>query len=233
MKREKRPAGNAKLARRKRRAATAKVSIREPGLYYLSASRIGEVLGLGAAQVRRLIRTRWLSLSNRGEPVATAAAPGNRGLYFYGQAVGDGAATGTPQDRRDDIYTLENVYLLRRGRGLPMGIVDGGRPAAVLGRHFRETVVAEGNRYTLTHLFDDPDGDYWMWDFRFGGLPLPDCDTVEPGMPATSASIRCRARRCRPWGRRCHIDGAPAWRNADRCRDRSSGECQLEWPAAR
>ena len=97
--------------------------------------------------------------------------------------MGDGAATGTPQDRRDDIYTLENVYLLRRGRGLPMGIIDGGRPAAVLGRHFRETVRTEGNRFTLTHLFDDPDGDYWMWDFRFGGLPLPDCDTVEPGIP--------------------------------------------------
>ena len=173
----------ARLARHKRRAATAKITIEEPGLYYLDAARIGEILGLRTARVRRLIGSQRLSMSNRGEPVATAAARGNRGLYFYGEAVGGGKETRAPQDRRDDIYTQENVYLLRRGRGLPMGVVDGGRPEPVAGRHFRDTVQVEGNKYTVTHLFDDPDGDYWMWDFRIGGLPLSDCDAVGPGMP--------------------------------------------------
>jgi hypothetical protein len=173
----------ARKARRKRRGATAKVSVRESGLYYLDAAAVGEVLDLPTAVVRRLIHTRKLALSNRGRRVATAPAPDRRGIYFYGEAVGEGKEDGGSRERRDDLYADENVYILRRGPGLDMDVVDGGRPIPVAGKPFRATMHAEGNRFVLTHLFDDPDDDYWMWDFRVGGLTFPDCATVTPPMP--------------------------------------------------
>jgi hypothetical protein len=171
----------ARELRRKRRGAAAKISVREAGLYYIEASAVAEVLGLKTARVRRLISRGRLSLSNRGERVATTAAVGNTGLYFYGQEVGDD--TLPEQDRHDHVFTHDNIYWLQRGPALPMAVVDGGRPNPVAHSHFREIVRAEGNKYSLTHLFDDPDDDYWMWDFRVGGLALSDCDAAAAGMP--------------------------------------------------
>ena len=57
-----------------------------------------------------------------------------------------------------------------RGDGLEMGKRGAAASAGDGSRSFPETAHAEGNRYLLTHLFDDPDGDFWMWDFRFEDL---------------------------------------------------------------
>ena len=53
---------------------------------------------------------------------------------------------------------------------------------APVGR-FNERVDAGEDRIPLTHLFDDPDDDYWMWDYRVGGFTLADCTTI-PKPPA-------------------------------------------------
>ena len=115
-------------------------------------------------------------LRNRGKRVATLAAAGNAGLYFYGQGI-------------DSQYTADNVYWLAEGKGLAMASRDGRLPAAVAGDTFSHTSRAEGNRYTLTHLFDDPDDDYWMWDFRFEDLIFP---TYESWYTVASPGVAIR-----------------------------------------
>ncbi|MDX1432212.1 MAG: C25 family cysteine peptidase [Gammaproteobacteria bacterium] len=173
----------ARLARHQRKGDAAKIMVRESGLYFLSAAAIADALGIAPGQVRKLIAQGGLSLSNRAIEVATLAAANDDGLYFYGEGVGRGEAVEASRDRRDDMYTAQNVYWLQRARGLAMNETGAGAPAPAGAQRFVETVRAEGNRYSLTHLFDDPDGDYWMWDFRVGGIPFPDCADAAPRMP--------------------------------------------------
>ena len=143
-----------------RKGPVAKVMVREPGLYGLEAAAIAGVMGMEESEIVKLIADRKLRLTNRGEPVATAPMAGNAGLYFYGKAI-------TSQ------YTEDNVYVLSQATGLRMGTRNAGQPAPVFGQTFTETMHAEGNQFTVTHLFDDPDDDYWMWDFRFEDLIFP------------------------------------------------------------
>jgi hypothetical protein len=49
------------------------------------------------------------------------------------------------------------------------------RARSVDAQSFMAVSHAQGNRYTVNHLASDPDSDYWMWDFRFGGLDFADC----------------------------------------------------------
>jgi len=163
----------ARAAKLARKGVQAKITVRDPGAYYLTSARIAEVLGRSRDNVERLIEARRLVLRNRGERVATLAAAGNAGLYFYGEGI-------------DSQYTLDNVYWLSRGKGLAMASGDGQLPAAVSDKTFRHTSRAEGNRYSLTHVFDDPDGDYWMWDFRFEDTVFP---AYEPSYTVSSAGV--------------------------------------------
>lgn len=165
--RKKAARAKAKARRARRKGPAAKVSVRSAGLYRLDAARIAETLGLSSAKVRSLIREQRLELRNRGKRVSTLASRDRSSIYFYGEAI-------------DSQYTEDNVYVLRVGKGRPMGRVESKRVAPVPGQSFPYTSHAEGNQYFLTHIFDDPDGDYWMWDFRSSGFPLPDCEIVAP-----------------------------------------------------
>ena len=88
-----------------------------------------------------------------GETVAVLAAGDNSGLFFYGEAI-------------DSIYTDDNIYWLERGLAAQTATVDGGSPEPVSGlvfadsRHFEE----EGP-FPLTSVIEDPDSDFWFWDF--------------------------------------------------------------------
>ncbi|GMQ76774.1 MAG: hypothetical protein BMS9Abin01_2069 [Gammaproteobacteria bacterium] len=174
-----------KKARRKagkrkqqRKGPLVKIAIREAGLYQVDAASLAAAFGKSRAQVERLVARNRLALTNRGKQVATMPADGNDGIYFYGEPV-------------VSQYTEENVYWLGSGVGIAMKTRDARRPAPVGGLSFRDTSRAEGNRYTLTNLFDDPDDDYWMWDFRFQDLRFPmyqDVFTVSsPGVVADAA----------------------------------------------
>ncbi len=183
-----------------RTGARAKIHTAGAGLHFVDTATIAEAMGLGETKVRKLLDRGRLRLSNRGQDVAVLPAHGGAGLYFYAEAVGDGAPGAGAQSRRDGLYGDENVYWLERGRALEMATVDAGLPAPVAGGTFMETSRAEGNRYTLTHLFDDPDDDYWMWDFRFGGFEFPDCSLVSPPAPCyvSSYPLASPGRSARP-----------------------------------
>ena len=147
-----------------RRGPQLKVVVKEAGLYFVDAQTIADKLGISLARVHRHLRDEAIELRNRGARVATSMPADASGLYFFGEAI-------------DSQYTEENVYFLGVGAGLSMRRRDGGLPVPVSGLAHRATSHAEGNQYSLTHLFDDADGDYWMWDYRFGGFDFPSCDT--------------------------------------------------------
>ena len=171
---KKRAREQARAAKLARKGPQAKIMVRQPGAYYLDSARIAQVLGRSQKSVERLIDAGGLVLLNGGKRVATLAAAGNTGLYFYGQGI-------------DSQYTSDNVYWLAEGKGLAMASRDGRLPAAATGDTFSHTSRAEGNRYSLTHLFDDPDDDYWMWDFRFEDLIFPN---YEPSYTVSSPAWR-------------------------------------------
>ena len=139
-----------------RTGKAVKITLREPGIYYVHAASLAKPLGIPEATVSQLIGNRGLAVTNRGAPVAIHPAPGNAGFYFYGEAI-------------ESQYTEDNVYWLYQGEGLAMQGRNGAAPAAVSAGAFVDTAHAEGNNYHLTHFFDDPDADYWMWDFVFPG----------------------------------------------------------------
>jgi hypothetical protein len=142
-----------------------KIPIRESGLYRLTAAEIAAAFGTGVRDVELLIKHRRLSITREGTPVAYLPEDGNGALLFYGRSI-------------DSVYTDENVYLLQPGSGLAMETLDGGSPLpASGGASFLDVVHVEENSYPITYLFDDPDEDYWLWDFFVVGIPGWDAKT--------------------------------------------------------
>ncbi len=135
-----------------------KITVRETGLYYVSAAEIAPLLGVAENGLRPQIRNGMLSLSCQGKAVRYLPAEGGTGLYFFGQPVAG------------SIYTDSNVYWLRHERGLLMATVGGsGAAADAAPGTFRDTVHAEVNRYPATGLFTDPEADFWLWDYVVAG----------------------------------------------------------------
>lgn len=148
----------ARKARSSRIGTAVKMLVTEPGIHYVDAAQIGPYLGLPEKRVKTLMRRNRLAIYNRGQRVATHFSKVRGGLYFYGEAA-------------ESVYTDSNVYWLRRGDALPMKRGGARYPRSVSTlQHHVATVHSEGNQYTLAHLFDDPDADYWMWDFLFPGF---------------------------------------------------------------
>ena len=132
----------------------AKIAVAEKGLYYLNASEISTLFGISAQDV---INMNNVSMSNQGQKVAYIPATNNTGIYFYGEGI-------------DSIYTRENIYWLEKNRGLQMEIVGGAGPAPVTGTEtFTETLHLEEDHWAAPALFDDPQSDYWVWDFIVAG----------------------------------------------------------------
>ncbi|MCP4663910.1 MAG: hypothetical protein GY856_51660, partial [bacterium] len=78
------------------------------------------------------------------------------GLYFYGEAI-------------DSIYTEDNVYWIERLPGMTMTVVDGGEPPPTSGEHFPASRHLEEESYPLTSVIEDPDSDFWFWEFFLAG----------------------------------------------------------------
>ena len=139
--------------------AQAKISVSEAGLYYLNASDISGVLGISQQSVTGMIKNNLLSLQNQGQSVAYISDPQNSGIYFYGLGI-------------DSIYTLNNIYWLRQAKGLAMAQVEGKGPSPAAGNEtFSETLHFEENNIDAPGLFQDPNADYWFWDYIVAGDP--------------------------------------------------------------
>jgi len=95
-----------------------------------------------------------------GHSVAWLAAEDNAGIYFYGESV-------------DSIYTKKNIYYLTKGiegQGLTMDVVEGQGPSPSGGnKTFTDTIHTEEDHYAATALFDNPQADFWLWDYIIAG----------------------------------------------------------------
>jgi len=147
----------ARMQANTRKGDEAKIAVREKGLYYLDAASIANVLGVSPNQVEQRIKNHQFLLSNQGQEAAYLPADGNSGLYLYGNSI-------------ESIYTNENIYWLEKGKGRIMEAVYGGLPSPASGDEtFMDTLHMEVDRYALTALFDDPEADYWVWDYISAG----------------------------------------------------------------
>ena len=187
----------------------AKAMVRDRGLVWLSAAELGAVLGLaeGEAGERIVEGDVWISGSGAAqssgdaifsdgfesgdtlrwgaetkEPVerssvAWAAAPDGAGLYFYGEGI-------------DSPFTDRNVYWLGSGPGSRMAwraATPNGAPAE---SSFAERLHFEEDRWPLTSVITDPEGDVWMWEYFFSNTPGFDVKALTlpvPGVAATAS----------------------------------------------
>jgi peptidase C25-like protein len=173
-----------------RKAATAgnpdgvHLSVRQSGLYYLSAASIGAWLGLTPDDAGKTIAKGKVTLTKGGQQVAwypdlaaSAAAKAKdaaQGLFFYGEAP-------------DSPYTDASVYHLDKGFGLLMQTVPVGAASAA-GGSFPETRHAEKDLFAATVISPDPDSDYWYWDFLQGNDPTYGHRTFPLDAPGLAAA---------------------------------------------
>ena len=156
--------GDTGKERQRRTGDMAKISVMNNGIYYLDSSKISSLLGITSKEVIKNIRNTHLTLSNKGTEIAYIPAADNTGLYFYGEGI-------------DSIYTKENMYWAKRGRGLHMEHIDGDGPVPVAYGTFSETLKIEEDHHIVPILFDNPEADYWFWDYIVSGDPAFDTKT--------------------------------------------------------
>jgi uncharacterized repeat protein (TIGR01451 family) len=141
-----------------------KVTTREAGLHYVPAEQLAALLGRPLPAMAELARAGGLSLTSQGRRVPYLAAPGGAGLYFYAVPV-------------ESPYTRDNAYRVAVGRGVAMA----GHPSAEggpLADSFDDTVHREEDRYPLLTYFQDPEADFWTWEFLFAGYDGLDASTA-------------------------------------------------------
>jgi len=139
-------------------AKAIKIPVKAEGIYYISSEEISRNLGLPEPLVRKKIMARKFRLENAGKAAAYMPLPDGSGLYFYGKGI-------------SSIYTDTNIYYLKAGKGKTIRWVrkKTGRNARI--STYREKIRYEVNMFPATGLFDDPEADYWLWDYLFAGQP--------------------------------------------------------------
>ena len=86
-----------------------RIEVTSDGLHKVVAADLVSGLRLTEARARELIRTNGLQLTSQGKTVAYLAAADGSALYFYGEAI-------------DSIYTDDNVYWLKVGKGTAIAL---------------------------------------------------------------------------------------------------------------
>jgi uncharacterized repeat protein (TIGR01451 family) len=150
-----------KALQKKRTGESLKISLNTDGLYYLSAPYIADLMGTTADKVKDKIKKNELAMSNQGQNVAYLPDDKNTGVYFYGEGI-------------DSIFTNDNIYWLKKGKGLIMESLRGRAPKQTGSGTFTETVHAEEDTGWLPSLFMDPEADIWLWDYILAGYPPDD-----------------------------------------------------------
>ncbi len=135
---------------------TFKVGVRERGLVHLSAAEISATTALPVDSVAWLARRGWFDVRNLGRPVSWQPDPLGDGIYFFAEAI-------------DSIYTNDNVYWVKLAIGRKVKLVAGdtGPIRPVTGAGFPEHLHLEQEAYPVTSVVDDPDSDFWFWDYFY------------------------------------------------------------------
>jgi uncharacterized repeat protein (TIGR01451 family) len=161
-----------------------KITVTDPGIYYVDSSSIASMMGMRRDAVSAMIRQGLFSLTTQGQQVAYLPAKNSAGLYFYGTGI-------------NSVYTKDNVYWIDKARGTFMRVVKGRGPLpASGGESFADTAHFEEDLVPWESLFNDPNDDYWFWDQIYSSDdysdPPKNFSFQAPGLsePQTDATIQ-------------------------------------------
>jgi hypothetical protein len=133
-------------------SGTAKLTLQEDGLYYLSAADIASALNIRLWQARELIKDNRLQLANKGASIAYFPDEVHEGIFFLGLGI-------------DSIYTEDNVYWLSDAQGTQIELLGGPRRSSTAAGTFLEVLDSEEEHHQALALFSDPAADFWLWDY--------------------------------------------------------------------
>ncbi|NOZ20401.1 MAG: hypothetical protein GXP25_04850 [Planctomycetes bacterium] len=172
--------------RTRSRGPAAKIAVVQEGVCFLSAAQIAGALD-SEEDVAHLIERHLLRLTNRGGSVPYLPAPDHTGIYFYAEKL-------------DSLYTDENIYRLSTGHAGKMKRTRGKVRAPAAGTQtFAEFLHVEEDHYPFITLPDDPEDDYWFWDF---------CMADAPGMETRSFTFRTDGLAPGPAALKVYLQGA-------------------------
>ncbi len=131
----------------------AKIFVKQSGIHFLDIETIANLFGLSEKQAEKLLRSKKLALTNRGESSAMYIEDDYSGIYFYGKS-------------NDSIYTDNNVYFLRPEKGDMVEKIRGKSPKPDgLTRTFRETIHAEEDKFVFNTPDINNETDFRMWEY--------------------------------------------------------------------
>jgi hypothetical protein len=160
-----------------------RIAVKDRGLFHVPAASIASALGQTTAQVEGLIASHFLSLSNRGEPVAWIAAADRGGIYFYGEKL-------------ENPFSDQNIYWLEPGPGMTFAAVSGGNAApAPVDQTFNATRHYEQNLVPLMSLYSNAEDDFWLWKpVEAGGVveifPMPVSAPAAAGAATLTVNLK-------------------------------------------
>lgn len=134
----------------------------EEGLYSVAISDLAAQLGKPEKNMRRRAENGTLSLTNNKQPASWHYDAESDSLLFVGENY-------------DTFYSDQNAYRFRWGKSQaqPMAVTSGeANNIAGSDIPFPETLKFEEEPdlfYSPSTVADEPDADYWFWDYLYGG----------------------------------------------------------------
>ena len=139
-----------------------KITVWDRGVYCVEGSVISALLGMSINEVNALIAQRLFRLSSQGNQISWVPAKDGAGILFYNEPI-------------DSMYTLDNVFWLKKGRGLVYPTnTTAAPPERVADQTFWRTMHAEENHSSARYYIEDPDVDYWYWGRFYSGQTAPE-----------------------------------------------------------
>lgn len=157
-------------------ASAVLITTPEDGIYRINASDVAALLGQPEETIVDLVASGGMALTLRGEGVPYVSVDDGEALLFYGR-------------KNTVVQEGEHIYVLAQGTGLPMDSLDGGGPGSPPSPQvYPFTAVFEEQVMDFTRLADDPEDDYWFWDYLSGGDPANGVRSYEVSLPGLASS---------------------------------------------
>jgi hypothetical protein len=166
-------------ARKSRRSEAAKIGVAETGIHFVSFEDLAANGGL------TLPRT-WSNtygLSSRGKDIAFLPAADLGGFMFYG-------AGPTSNVEPDAIYRFASAANPERIRSRKNA--KAARPTGA--EVFTRTTHVEQDLIGAANLFQDPQADFWLWDYVFAGFGAKSFPFRADGAASGPASMTVRLK---------------------------------------
>jgi hypothetical protein len=153
-----------------------KISVTKAGLYFLENSDIAEPLDVSAGDIKEMLSSGRLLLTNRENTVSYLPDEDLSGIYFYAKGI-------------ESIYTDEDIFWLEEGKGKEAKSFNRKNPLQLLeGQIFIDSIHFEEDHHSDITVVDEPESDYFFWDYIFGGYPGYDSKSFALQTPGAASN---------------------------------------------